>query len=340
MVLGEGNFVLVVAEATFGGARPPPSTIYSALKTARSWPNTGTHSKRFHLAINGKIATANSWFSARQTNASRHVWAKIGEKHFSLLESSSIVLGPKGNSQVALTRMRMPGTAFPGPLPPHIPPEKAFFSIGAPASSGQYQGMGGVARCGRFHRVTEWEAGGIQIFDMESEPVALRPSGVDSVHVYIPRFVLDRFSDENGHTRIRDYAMAAGTRDDVILHWARTMLPFSDRPLPLPRLVIVESTDHLVLRTFGSDISRSEQSPGGCPRRIGGLATRSRDRAAGEHLEGDLALLIWRQNASYQLGRFMRRLQRVLWSSRSSLPAAQESSGREVAVAVHRQVFA
>jgi hypothetical protein len=43
-------------------------------------------------------------------------------EHFSLLESSSLVLGPKGNSQVALTRMRMPN-GFPGPTP-HIPPEK------------------------------------------------------------------------------------------------------------------------------------------------------------------------------------------------------------------------
>jgi hypothetical protein len=45
-------------------------------------------------------------------------------EHFSLLESSSLVLGPMGNPQVALTRMRMPN-GFPGPTP-HIPPEKAF----------------------------------------------------------------------------------------------------------------------------------------------------------------------------------------------------------------------
>src|SRR5271163_805216 len=36
-------------------------------------------------------------------------------EHFSLLEPSSLVLDPKGNSQVALTRMRMPN-GFPGPL--------------------------------------------------------------------------------------------------------------------------------------------------------------------------------------------------------------------------------
>jgi hypothetical protein len=37
-------------------------------------------------------------------------------EHFSLLESSSILLGPKGKPQVALTRMRMPN-GFPGPTP-------------------------------------------------------------------------------------------------------------------------------------------------------------------------------------------------------------------------------
>jgi hypothetical protein len=37
---------------------------------------------------------------------------------------------------------------------------------------------------GRFHRVQEWDAGGVQIFDMESEPVALRTSGFDSVHLW------------------------------------------------------------------------------------------------------------------------------------------------------------
>ena len=172
-------------------------------------------------------------------------------EHFSLLESSSLVLGPKGNSQVALTRMRMPN-GFPGPTP-HIPPEKAF-SVSVHLRRPDSVKGWGTWLDGRFHRVTEWDAGGIQIFDMESEPVALRTSGFDSVHVYIPRFVLDRFSDENGQTRIRDLHCTAGTRDDVILHWARTMLPLSDRPLQLPRLVAcpLPSTIYSALRTARS----------------------------------------------------------------------------------------
>ena len=158
-------------------------------------------------------------------------------EHFSLLESSSLVLGPKGNSQVALTRMRMPN-GFPGPTP-HIPPEKAF-SISVHLRRPDSIKGWGTWLDGRFHRVTEWDAGGIQIFDMESEPVALRTSGFDSVHVYIPRSVINRFSDENEQKRIRNLHCTPGTKDDVILHWARMMLPFSDRPLQLPRLVIDE----------------------------------------------------------------------------------------------------
>src|SRR5271163_2415331 len=54
-----------------------PSMIYSALRTARS-QSTGTRSKRFHLAINGKTATASSSAVRGRTYASRHVWKKIG----------------------------------------------------------------------------------------------------------------------------------------------------------------------------------------------------------------------------------------------------------------------
>jgi hypothetical protein len=92
-------------------------------------------------------------------------------EHFSLLESSSVELGPKENSQIALTRMRMPN-GFPGPTP-HIPPEKAF-SISVHLRRPDSAKGWGTWLDGRFHRVAEWDAGGIQIFDMESDPVALR----------------------------------------------------------------------------------------------------------------------------------------------------------------------
>ncbi|MGC2160429.1 MAG: hypothetical protein WA634_00845 [Silvibacterium sp.] len=125
---------------------------------------------------------------------------------------------------------------FPGPTP-HIPPEEAF-SISVHLRRPDSIKGWGTWLDGRFHRVNEWDAGGIQIFDMESEPVALRTSGFDSVHVYIPRSVLNRFSDESEQKRVRNLQCTPGTRDDVILHWARMMMPFANGPLHLPRLVI------------------------------------------------------------------------------------------------------
>src|ERR1700692_553048 len=59
-----------------------PSMIYSALRTARSL-STGIRSNRFHIVINGKIATVSSSAVRGRTYASRHVWKKIGGAFFS-----------------------------------------------------------------------------------------------------------------------------------------------------------------------------------------------------------------------------------------------------------------
>src|ERR1700722_16981712 len=226
-------------------------------------------------------------------------------EHFSLLESSSLVLGPKGNSQVALTRMRMPN-GFPGP-PPHIPPEKAF-SISVHLRRPDSIKGWGTWLDGRFHRVTEWDAGGIQIFDMESEPVALRNSGFDSVHVYIPRSVINRFSDENEQKRIRNLNCTPGTKDDVILHWARMMLPFSNRPLQLPRLVIDE-----MIMMFCAHLNRTYQGRSQPEVVTGGLTIWQQDRAIevlNEHLDGDLALADLAKECGLSAARFMRAFKR------------------------------
>ena len=154
-------------------------------------------------------------------------------QHFSLPRSSSLLLRPEPNTQIAMTRMTMPN-GFPGPTP-HIPPEKAYsisVHLRRPVSVKGW----GTWLDGRFHRVTEWDLGGIQIFDMESEPVALRTSGFDSVHTYVPRSLLDRFSDESEQKRVRTLQCTPGMRDEVILHWARMMMPYFDRAMHLPTL--------------------------------------------------------------------------------------------------------
>jgi AraC-like DNA-binding protein len=223
-------------------------------------------------------------------------------QHFSLLESSSIVLRPTEKTQIALTRMTMPN-GFPGPTP-HIPPEKAF-SISVHLRRPDSIKGWGTWLDGRFHRVSEWGAGGIQIFDMESEPVALRTSGFDSVHIYIPRFVLNRFSDESEQRRVRDLECTPGTRDDVLLHWARMMMPFSQGPARLPRLVIDE-----MIMLLCAHLSRTYQDRGEHAGVVtGGLAIWQQDRAMdllNEHLDGDIALADLATECGLSPGRFMR----------------------------------
>lgn len=223
-------------------------------------------------------------------------------RHFALLESSSLVLGPMGQAQIALTRMKMPN-GFPGPTP-HIPPEKAF-SISVHLVRPESVRGWGTWLDGRFHRVAEWPAGGIQIFDMESEPVALRTSGFDSVHTYIPRSLLNRFSDESEQKRVRSLRCAPGTKDEVILHWARMMMPYFDRAIHLPRLVLDEMIMLLcahLTRTY-QDLGQSVEIV------IGGLAVWQQDRAIEllhEHLDGDLALPNLAKECGLSPGRFMR----------------------------------
>jgi len=158
---------------------------------------------------------------------------------------------------------------------------------------------------GRFHRVTEWDAGGIQIFDMESEPVALRTSGFDSVHVYIPRSVINRFSDEHEQKRVRNLHCTPGTKDDVMLHWARMMMPYFDRSMHLPRLVLDEMIALLcahLTRTYQDSVQFPEVVPGG-------LAVWQQDRAIEllhENLDGDFALPDLAKECGLSPGRFMR----------------------------------
>jgi AraC family transcriptional regulator len=223
-------------------------------------------------------------------------------QHFSLPRSSSLLLRPEPNTQIAMTRMTMPN-GFPGPTP-HIPPEKAYsisVHLRRPVSVKGW----GTWLDGRFHRVTEWDLGGIQIFDMESEPVALRTSGFDSVHTYVPRSLLDRFSDESEQKRVRTLQCTPGIRDEVILHWARMMMPYFDRAMHLPGLVVDEMT-----MLFCAHLTRTYQDEGQLPAVVtGGLAVWQQDRAIEllhEHLDGDLALTDLARECGLSPGRFTR----------------------------------
>jgi AraC family transcriptional regulator len=91
----------------------------------------------------------------------------------------------------------------------------------------------------------------------------------------------------------------------VILHWARTMMPYFDRGIGLPRLVLDE-----MIMLLCAHLTRVYQDPGQFPEVVtGGLAVWQQDRAIEllhERLDGDLALAELAKECGLSPGRFMR----------------------------------
>src|SRR5208282_4684353 len=113
----------------------------SALKTARSL-NTGTRSKRYLLAINGKIATVSSSAVRGRTYASRHVWKKIGGAFFSAGVFLTCAWSQGKLSACVDTYANAERLSWTHST--HST-RKGFFDIRAPAPSRQHQGLGNMA---------------------------------------------------------------------------------------------------------------------------------------------------------------------------------------------------
>src|SRR5271154_4662413 len=114
----------------------------SALKRVGS-PSTGIRSKRFHLAINGKIATVSSSAVRGRTYASRHVWKTIGGAFFSagvFLTCAWSQGKLSGCVDTYANAERLSWTHCTHST------RKGFFDIRAPAPSRQHQRLGNVAR--------------------------------------------------------------------------------------------------------------------------------------------------------------------------------------------------
>lgn len=207
-------------------------------------------------------------------------------RHFSVPSAPSLVLKSQSRTLLAMTRVTMPD-GFPGPTP-SIRPEKAF-SLSVHLKRPESVKGWGMWMGGKYEPIREWDLGGVQIYDMEADPVALRPSGFDSVHIYLPRTLFDSFTDSSDLRRVRDLHAETGKRDDVVLHWTRMMLPYFNSTHHLPALVV----DELIL-IFAAHIAKSYSTDDYIAKVVrGGLARWQQARAIemlDAHLDGRLRL--------------------------------------------------
>jgi AraC-like DNA-binding protein len=129
---------------------------------------------------------------------------------------------------------------------------------------------------GKFQPVTFWDEGGIDIVDLRSDPIVLRDSAFETVHVYIPHETITSYRAEGDSTEGFEFRAQTGTRDDIILSWVKSLLPFFGNQHLLPILAMNEMVA-LFLRYVTSTYNTA-------PKRIdspaGGLAVWQMSRAS------------------------------------------------------------
>ena len=229
---------------------------------------------------------------------------------FYLNEASSLLVSLPSHAQFAITRVRSPH-GVPSPSA-SVRPERAF-TIAVHLTNPDFRKWGTwVDR--RFLKVQSWVAGGVGIFDLESDPRALRDTAFDCVHYNLPRSTLDAFAEDAGLPGIGSLSCKQGTEDPVLHHLTQIVLPYlgqAHRPSDL-------FLDHFALMLCGR-LAETYATVGRVARiRAGGLA-RWQIRRVREMIEqphgADLRLAQLAQQCGLSASQFARSFKRSFGSS-------------------------
>src|SRR5450432_2392676 len=125
----------------------------------------------------------------------------FGSRCFQLKNAPSVLVGSALSEQLAITRITVPKglsePATPGRL------ERAY-TIGVHLRQQPETKNWGTWVDGKFLPILTCERGAVGIYDLEASPIAVRPTGFDSVHFNLPRRTLDAFTDHIVFSLIRD----------------------------------------------------------------------------------------------------------------------------------------
>ena len=214
------------------------------------------------------------------------LYGKRMAQHLGLTPSASLVLSPSSGRKLVLTHLRAPN-GIAGPTK-RIAPEKSHILTVHLQRPGLVKGWGSWID-GRFRAINFWDLGGIDIVDLQANPIALRESAFETIHIYIPHSTLQSHAESSEAPAVPALRAQPGKSDEIILRWAKSLLPFLGQQYVLPTL----ATDELVLmfcsyltKTYGN-LEKDES------RGSGGLALWQKRRASQmihEHLNGDLTL--------------------------------------------------
>jgi AraC family transcriptional regulator len=144
--------------------------------------------------------------------------------HFHLNEAPSLTAKSAQGSFVAVTRLKSRVALHD--LTRNIPAEKAFV-IPVHLSPRSNWGCETWVEGDHF-RLPSWPAGGIGVYDLESNPVWRITSTFDCVQFYLPRATLNAFTDDSELTRVDTLTSVQGVSDPLLHHFAKLIVPFLD----------------------------------------------------------------------------------------------------------------
>jgi len=147
-------------------------------------------------------------------------------KYFRLSKAPSLVISPSGKPPIAITRLTS-NTGLSEQTEP-IPPEEAFLismHLTPAAASGCE-----IWTDDKHSRVTQWPAGGVGVYNLESGLRKRHRGPLDWVHYYVPYSAVDVFADENRKARVETLRCSHGQLDPVLQRMTQLILLHLDHP--------------------------------------------------------------------------------------------------------------
>ena len=222
-------------------------------------------------------------------------------KYFRLPKAPSLVIQPMAKPPVAITRL----VSHVGLLErtEGIPAERAFV-VSVHLTPASAQGCD-IWVDDRHSNIAHWPAGGIGVYDLESNPRVRSRGPVDWVHFHVPRATLDAFSDDVGASRVETLESVHGTVDLVLHQLTQAILPSLVAPQMFSKLFL----DYFRLLFCAHVTQRYAPSFSTMSRPTGGLAPWQKRRVLelfSQQLDGSLGLQMLASQCGLSVSHFAR----------------------------------
>jgi AraC family transcriptional regulator len=222
-------------------------------------------------------------------------------QYFRIAHAPSLVIRPPLKPQIAITRL-VSKIGLPERTA-SIPREKAFV-VSVHLTPAAEQGCD-IWVDDRHSRIADWPAGGVGIYDLESNPRTRNCGPIDWVHYHVPRAMLDAFTDDAEANRIRTLECVHGTIDPILHRMTQMMVLAVESPQSFSEL----SLDYFRLLFCAHVAHTYDPSHGTVSEYRGGLAPWQKRRATellAEHLDGSLRLATLARECGLSVSHFAR----------------------------------